>query len=148
MKVPRAMLGGDANNLMNSVASQAAGHGLNVNMKDKIDLPVGIGGTATKPVIRVDIRGALAGAAAGLKQQATDLVKAKVDSVKSQLRDTARAVGQQVAKNAAEELRKRLTGGKDSGVAATGGVDTSAKKQLQSAGKSLIDGLFKKKKSN
>jgi len=148
MKVPRAMLGGDANGLMNSVASQAATHGMNINMKDKIDLPVGIGGTATKPVIRADIKGALAGAAAGIKQQATDLVKAKVDSARQQLRDTAKAVGQQVVKDAGEELRRRLTGQKDSGVAAAGGSDTSGKKRLQSAGKSLLDGLFNKKKSN
>jgi len=148
MKVPRAMLGGDANNLMNSVASQAAGRGVNLNMKDKIDLPIGIGGTVMKPTIKADVKGALAGAAAGLKQQAIDVVKAKVDSAKQQLRDTARAVGQQVAKNAAEELRRRLTGPKDSGVAGSGGVDTATKKQLQSAGKSLLDGLFNKKKSN
>jgi len=138
MKLPRSMLGGDVNKLMNTV---------NPGSTNKIDLPIGIGGTVTKPTIKADIKGALAGAAAGLKQQATDLVKAKVDSAKQQLRDTARAVGQQVAKDAAEELRRRLTGPKDSGVAGTG-VDTSAKKRLQSAGKSLLDGLFNKKKSD
>jgi hypothetical protein len=139
MKVPRAMLGGDVNKLINSV---------NVGLKDKIDLPIGIGGTVTKPTIRADVKGALAGAAAGLKQQAVDMVKAKVDSAKQQLRDTVRAVGQQVAKDAAEELRRRLTGPKDSGVATTGGVDTTTKKRLESAGKSLLNGLFNKKKSN
>ncbi|MBS1602764.1 MAG: AsmA-like C-terminal region-containing protein, partial [Bacteroidetes bacterium] len=139
MKLPRAMLGGDVNRLIRAV---------NPGSKDKIELPVGIGGTVTKPTIRADIKGALAGAAAGLKQQATDLVRAKVDSAKQQLRDTVRAAGQQAARNAAEELRRRLTGQKDSGVAGTAEVDTSTKKRLQSAGKSLLDGLFNKKKSN
>lgn len=139
MKLPRAMLGGDINKLANSV---------NIGLKDKIDLPIGVGGTTTKPIIKADIKGALAGTAAGLRQQATDLVKAKVDSAKQQLRDTARAVGQQVARDAAEELRRRLTGPKDSGVATIEGVDTGTKKRLQSAGKSLLDGLFNKKKSN
>src|ERR1700755_3252448 len=59
MKLPRGMLGGDANNLMNNVASTAAAHGATINMKEKIDLPIKVGGTTTSPVIRADIKGAL-----------------------------------------------------------------------------------------
>jgi len=73
-------------------------------------------------------------------------VQAKVDSAKQQFRDTARAVGKQVAKTAGDELKKQILGTKDS----TGGQSASledSKKKVGDAGKGLIKGLFNKKKT-
>ncbi|HEY6901763.1 MAG TPA: AsmA-like C-terminal region-containing protein, partial [Puia sp.] len=147
MKLPRGMLGGDANNLMNSVAATAAAHGATINMKEKIDLPVKVGGTATRPVIKADVKGALTSTAASLKQQAAGMVQAKVDSAKQQLKDTAKAVGQQLVKSATDELQKKLLGKGDTTAAAGNGAQ-DAKDKIKSAGKGLLDGLLNKKKSN
>lgn len=144
MKLPRSLLGSGAGNLVNTVAATAAAHGANLNMSEKIDLPVKIGGTMTNPVIKADIKGALSSTATSLKQQATGLVQAKVDSAKRQLRDTAKAVGQQLIKETGDDLVKRLTGKGDT-TAAAGGQDTKSK--LESAGKGLIKDFFGKKKN-
>jgi hypothetical protein len=144
MKLPRSMLGNDAGNLMNTVAANAAAHGATINMKEKIDLPVKVGGTTTSPVIKADVKGALSSTAASLKQQAAGLVQAKVDSAKQQLKDTAKAVGQQLLTATADDLKKRLTGKGDT----TAGSGQDAKKKLESAGKGMLDNLFNKKKSN
>jgi hypothetical protein len=144
MKLPRSMLGNDAGNLMNTVAANAAAHGATINMKEKIDLPVKVGGTTTSPVIRADVKGALSSTAASLKQQAAGLVQARVDSAKQQLKDTAKAVGQQLLTATADDLKKRLTGKSDT----TAGSGQDAKKKLESTGKGMLDNLFNKKKSN
>ena len=62
------------------------------------------------------------------------------------MRDTARAVGKQVAKNAGEELKKQILGNKDSTGAQSVGLEDS-KKKAANAGKGLMKGFFNKKKT-
>jgi len=114
MKVPRAMLGDQANGLLNNAAAQVNAKGIPVKMSDIVNLNVKMGGSISNPLLRTDLKEALSAEAGGLRQQAVSLVQAKVDSAKQQFRDTARAVGKQVAKTAGDELKKQILGKKDS----------------------------------
>jgi hypothetical protein len=144
MKLPRSLLGGQANNLVNDLVSRAGSKGVAIAVNDKVDLPVKIGGTLTNPVLKLDLKSALSSTAGTLKQQAADLVKARVDSAKQQLRDTAQAIGKQALKDAGNALKNQLLGNKDSTGKKTETVD-DAKKKLQDAGKGLLNNLLKKK---
>lgn len=144
MKLPRSLLGGQANDAVNELISKAGSKGVAVKVDDKIDLPVKIGGTLTSPVLKMDLKSALSSTANTLKQQATDLVKARVDSAKQQLRDTARAVGKQALKDAGNALKNQLLGNKDTTGKKTEGPDDT-KKKVQDAGKGLLNNLLKKK---
>ena len=144
MKLPRALLGGQANNAVNALVARAGSQGVNVKVDDQVALPVKVGGTLTNPVLKMDIKSALSNTTASLKQQATDLVKARVDSAKQQLKDTVQSVGKQALKDAGNALKNQLLGGKDSTGAKAATVDDT-KKKVQDAGKGLLNGLLKKK---
>lgn len=144
MKLPRSLLGGQANNAVNDLVSKAGSRGVALKVDDKVDLPVKVGGTLTSPVLKMDLKSALSSTAGSLKQQAADMVKARVDSAKQQLRDTAQAVGKQALKDAGNALKNQLLGNKDTtGKKAEGPDDT--KKKVQDAGKGLLNNLLKKK---
>jgi len=144
MKLPRSLLGGQANNAVNDLISKAGSKGVAVKMDDKVDLPVKVGGTLTSPVLKMDLKSALSSTAGSLKQQAADLVKARVDSAKQQLRDTAQAAGKQALKDAGSALKNQLLGNKDTTGKKTESLDDT-KKKAQDAGKGLLNSLLKKK---
>jgi len=146
MKLPRALLGGQANNAVNDLVAKAGSKGVNVKVDDQVALPVKVGGTLTSPVLKMDMKSALSSTTNSLKQQAADLVKARVDSAKQQLKDTARAVGKQALKDAGSALKDQLLGNKDTTGKKTETLDDT-KKKVQDAGKGLLNGLLNKKKS-
>jgi len=146
MKLPRALLGGQANNAVNNLVAKAGSKGVNVKVDDQVALPVKVGGTLTSPVLKMDMKSALSSTTNSLKQQAADLVKARVDSAKQQLKDTARAVGKQALKDAGSALKDQLLGNKDTTGKKTETLDDT-KKKVQDAGKGLLNGLLNKKKS-
>lgn len=144
MKLPRSLLGGQANKAMNDLVAAAGSKGVNVKVDEQVALPVKVGGTLTNPVLKMDLKSALSSTTNSLKQQAADLVKARVDSAKQQLKDTARAVGQQALKDAGNALKNQLLGNKDTTDKKSGSLDDT-KKKVQDAGKGLLNGLLKKK---
>jgi hypothetical protein len=147
MKLPRALLGGQANNAINGLVAKAGTQGVNVKLDDQVALPVKVGGTLTSPVLKMDIKSALSSTTASLKQQATDLVKARVDSARQQLKDTVQSAGKQALKDAGNALKNQiLGGGKDSTGTQPATLDDT-KKKVQDAGKGLLNGLLKKKSS-
>ena len=143
MKLPRSLVGGQANGFVDNAIARAGSKGVALKVNDKIDLPVKIGGTVTNPVLKADLKGALSSTAGSLASQAKDVVKAKVDSAKQQLKDTVRAVGKQALADAGNQLKNQVLGGKDSSGKASSLEDT--KKKATEAGKGLLNGLFKKK---
>jgi hypothetical protein len=147
LDLPRSLLGGQANAAVNNVIAQANAKGIAVKANERVNLPVKIGGTITNPAIKTDVAAALSNTAGGLKQQATDLVKAHVDSAKQQLRDTVRSVGGQILKDAGNQLKNLLPGNKDTAAAQQPAGLEGTKKKVEEAGKGLLDGLLKKKKN-
>jgi uncharacterized protein involved in outer membrane biogenesis len=146
MKLPRSLLGGQASSAVNDLVARAGSKGVNVKVEDHVSLPVKVGGTLTNPILKMDLKGALSSTASSLKQQATDLVKARVDSAKQQLKDTARAVGKQALVDAGTALKNQLTGNKDTTGKKPETIDDT-KKKVQDAGKGLLNGLLNKKKA-
>ncbi|HVW62537.1 MAG TPA: AsmA-like C-terminal region-containing protein [Puia sp.] len=146
MKLPRSLLGGQANNVVNDLVAKAGSQGVNVKVDEQVALPVKVGGTLTSPVLKMDLKSALSSTTNSLKQQATDMVKARVDSAKQQLKDTAKAVGQQALKDAGNALKNQILGGKDTTDKKGEPLDDT-KKKVQDAGKGLLNGLLNKKKS-
>jgi hypothetical protein len=144
MKLPRSLVGGQANGLVDNAIAKAGSKGVALKAGDKIDLPVKIGGTVTNPVLKADLKGALSSTAGNLASQAKDVVKAKVDSAKQQLKDTARAVGKQALADAGNQLKNQILGGGKDSSAKAGNLDDTKKKAAE-AGKGLLNGLFKKK---
>lgn len=144
MKVPRSMLGGDANKLINNLSSQAAQKGIPVNVGDVIPLSVHMGGTITNPSIKTDMTTSGSTLANDLKQQATDFAKATADSAKKAVKDSVKVIKDQIINDAKKQLTDKLLGNKDTTGTKSNTVEDN-KKKIEDAGKGIINGLFKKK---
>ena len=155
MKVPRARLGSQANQVVDQLAAQAAAKGLPIKLSDVVNLKVNMTGTITHPALKTDIKGSAGSVADDLKQQAKDIVDAKKAAVDSTLararqaaKDSLQAVKKQVAKDAADELKKQIFQA-DTGKAKDSNAQ-DARKKIEEAGKGLLKNInpFKKKKDS
>lgn len=142
MKLPRALMGAQGNQLINNLVSQVNSKGVPVKIGDIINLKLNVGGFFNSPTVKTDLKQGASNMAAELKQQATAFAKAKIDSVKiaitSAVKDTLASVKKQVVASAKEELLKQIQGSKTTG-------SDSSKPKPQDAVKGLINNLFKKK---
>jgi hypothetical protein len=145
MKVPRSMMGSAANSLINNLSAEAAKKGVPVNVGDVIPLTVHMGGTITNPTIKTDMASGSNSLADEMKQQATNFAKAAADSAKIAVKDSAKAIKNQVITDAKKEITDKLFGKKDS--TTTPNTVEDNKKKIEDAGKSVINNLFKKKGS-
>jgi hypothetical protein len=149
LKVPRALMGEQGNQLVNSLITQANKKGIPAKLSEIVDLNVKMGGTLLKPTFQTDLKQAGTDLAADLKQQALDFAQQKVDStktvVKTAVKDTLKSVKNQVVQSAGNELKNKLFG-KDTATA----TNTDTKTNLKETGKGLIKDLnpFKKKKKD
>ncbi len=146
MKLPRAMLGTQGNNLINNLAQQASSKGIPVKLGDYIDLNLKMGGSITNPQLSTDFRGTGGSLAEDMKTQAQEFAQQKIDSAKTlvaektqELKDTAKNIATQAAKDLLKDV---LTGNKDSVNNTTEGV----KKDAEKAVKNTLQNLLKKKK--
>lgn len=144
MKLPRALMGTQGNQLVNNLVSQINSKGVPIKVGDIINLKLNVGGFFSRPTIKTDLKQGAGNLAEDLKQQATAFAKAKIDSIKqsvtSAVKDTIASVKKQVIASAKEELLKQISGNKNSGA-----DSTSPKPKPQEAVKGLINNLFKKK---
>ena len=144
MKLPRALMGAQGNQLVNNLVSQINNKGVPIKIGETINLKLNVGGFFNKPTIKTDLKQGAGNLAEDLKQQATAFAKAKIDSIKqavtSAVKDTIASVKKQVIASAKEELLKQISGNKNS-VADS----TNPKPKPQEAVKGLINNLFKKK---
>jgi hypothetical protein len=150
LKVPREKLGEKANAFVNNLASQASNKGVPVKLSDVISLKVNMGGTITNPTIKSNLGGG--SITQDLKDQAKELVEAKkaaADSVvaaaKSAAKDTLQSVKKEVVKGLGDELKKQISGNKDT-AAAAGSKD--AQKNVEDKAKGLLKGLLRKKSTD
>jgi hypothetical protein len=149
MKVPRAMIGPKGNAMVNNLVTQVSNKGVPVKVSDIVNLHVKMGGTIKNPVLTTDLKQSASSLAAELKQEATELVKAKVDSTKTAVtnavKDTVKAVKNQVIAAVKDELIKKINPA-DSTKPGNNIGDT--KKKAEQSAKDLIKGInpFKKKK--
>jgi hypothetical protein len=143
MKVPRAMMGDKANNVISSLTAQAANKGVAINVNDIVPIQVKLGGNIKSPTIKTDLKQTATSLAQDISKQATDFAKAKADSAKAAIRDTVNAAKKALFQSAKDELAKKLLAQKDS----TTNNSNDPKKTLEEKGKGLLKNLnpFKKK---
>jgi hypothetical protein len=150
LKLPRSMMGEKGNQLVNNLISQVNNKGIPMKVGELVDLNVKMGGFIKNPVFKTDLKQATNSLANDFKQQATDFAKQKIDSTKtavtSAAKDTLNSAKKQVMALAQDELKKQLSGKKDTSEQASNTQD--AKKKLEESGKGLIENFnpFKKKK--
>ncbi len=146
MKLPRTLLGTQGNNLINNLAQQANSKGIPVKLGDYIDLNLKMGGTITNPQLSTDFKGTGGSLADDMKQQAQEFAQQKIDSAKTlvaektqELKDTAKSIATQAAKDLLKDV---LTGNKDS----LNNTTEDVKKDAEKAVKNTLQNLLKKKK--
>lgn len=145
LKMPRALMGTKANDLVNELVKKASNQGVPVKVGETININAKMLGSITKPDIKLDLKETAGSVADEIKDQAKQFVQSKIDSSKKAVSDTLQSVKKQVIKEASEQLKNQLFNKKD-----TLGTDTAQKTnpgdKLKESGKGLIEGLFKKKK--
>jgi hypothetical protein len=107
LKVPRSLLGGEANQALAGVLSKASQAGINLGSAAAIPLDIQLGGKVTDPVVKVDLGSATTSVAQGAQQAVTEAVTQKVDS--AALRAVAEAERQAAAiRQEAESLAAKV----------------------------------------
>jgi hypothetical protein len=81
LRVPRAMLGGAANDAISGLVSKAGGAGINLAAAPEIPLAIQVGGTITSPSIKVDV----SSVASSVTKGVTEAVTAKASAEASKL---------------------------------------------------------------
>lgn len=145
MKLPRALMGAAGNNLINNLTSQANAKGLPVKVSDVVNVQMKLGGNIKSPTLKTDLKQSATSLADEVKTQATQFVQNKIDSTKaavtSAIKDTVKAVKNQIINDAKNEIIKNVLGNKD-----TTQQSNDPKKKVEDAGKNLLKNLnpFKK----
>lgn len=145
MKLPRALMGAAGNNLINNLTSQANAKGLPVKVSDIVNVQMKLGGNIKSPTLKTDLKQSATSLADEVKTQATQFVQNKIDSTKaavtSAIKDTVKAVKNQIINDAKNEIIKNVLGNKD-----TTQQSNDPKKKVEDAGKNLLKNLnpFKK----
>jgi len=152
MKVPRSMLGGDANNLLNNLVSQANNKGVPVKLSDNINIKVNMTGTISNPKVKPLLGGGSSDVASDVKQQAAIFEKQAEDSAKKVLaaksneaKDSAKVIKDQAVKDIQKDLGKVVSGQKDS--TGSGKVLENTQKNAEQTIKNTFNNLFNKKKT-
>lgn len=144
MKLPRAMMGTQGNQLVNNLVSQVNSKGVPLQVGDIVNLNLKLGGFIKSPTVKTDIKQGATKLADQMKQQVTDFAKAKIDSTKqavtSAVKDTVRSLKNQALNAAKDELAKQL-GGNQNAAADSGKAKPNPKESL----KGLMNTLLKKK---
>ncbi|WP_126972829.1 AsmA-like C-terminal region-containing protein [Gynurincola endophyticus] len=148
LKVPRALLGSGANNLIGNLSEQAAAKGINVNVSDTVKFKLNLGGKITQPTVKTDLASTTASVKDELKEQANEFIaekKAVADSIiaekKAAAKDTLNSIKEQVVKDATNALKDKLLG-KDS----TATKDSAnTKEKVEDKAKGLLKGILNKK---
>jgi hypothetical protein len=151
MKLPRTLMGAAGNNFVNGLAAQATAKGLPIKVSDIVNVQMKLGGNIKSPTLKTDLKQTGTSLADDLKTQASNFVQNKIDSTKAAVntaiqqttnavKDTAKAVKDQIIKDAKNEIIKNVLGNKDST------QSTDPKKRVEEAGKNLLKDLnpFKK----
>ncbi|WP_295122258.1 AsmA-like C-terminal region-containing protein [uncultured Chitinophaga sp.] len=141
--LPRSVIGAKGTSLIDNLVLQANNKGIPVKLSDSVHLQVAMGGSIMKPSLKTDLQESVSGVATNLKNQATALVKAKVDSAKAVVKDSLTSVKNQAITAVKDEVKNQLLGKKDS--TATGGNLQNAGKAAGSSIKGALNGLIKKK---
>ena len=145
LKLPRALMGTQGNQLVNNLASAINAKGIPLNVGETVNLKLGMGGTIKSPLIKVDLKQSGETLAAQMKEQVKEFAQAKIDSAKSAAKDTLNSIKKELGDAAKEELRKQLFGKKESSVADSTPPTKNAADKTKESVKGLLNNILKKK---
>jgi cell division septum initiation protein DivIVA len=89
MKIPRSMMGGAANNVMNDLVARAGQSGANITLGDYVNVDALIDGTLTDPKVKLNLAGTGKDLVESVKEQVQQQVEQKVEEVKDQAKEEA-----------------------------------------------------------
>lgn len=142
MKVPRAKLGSQANQLVDGLAADLAKKGLPVKLGETVNIKVNMGGSITQPKLQYNLQSS----GASLAEE----VKSKADSVitvaKNEIKDSLQSIKKQAVKDVEKAITDQLFGKKDT--TAAQGQEPATPKKAEEAAKGILNNLLKKKKNN
>lgn len=145
LKLPRALMGTQGNQLVNNLASAVNAKGIPLNVGETVNLKLALGGTIKSPSVKVDLKQSGETLAAQMKEQVKEFAQAKIDSAKSAAKDTLQSIKKQLGDAAKEELNKQLFGKKDNAGSDTTSAPKNVKEQTKESVKGLLNNLLKKK---
>lgn len=145
LKLPRALMGTQGNQLVNNLVSAVNSKGIPVNVGETVNLKLDLGGTIKNPTIKVDLKQTSESLAAQMKDQVKEFAQAKIDSAKSAAKDTLNAIKKQLGDAAKEELRNQLFGKKHGNAADSTTPSKNATEKTKESVKGLFNNLLKKK---
>jgi hypothetical protein len=144
LKLPRALMGTQGNQLVNNLASAVTAKGIPLDIGETVNLKLNMGGTIKSPSIKVDLKQTGETLAAQMKEQVKEFAQAKIDSAKSAAKDTLNSIKKQLGEAAKEELSKQLFGKKDNAADSTTAPKNATEKAKESV-KGLLNNVLKKK---
>lgn len=124
MTMPRTELGGQANQVINDLISQANSKGAKINAGENINVKAFIGGTVTNPKISLN-----------LKDQATDVVNDIKDQAKEKIKEEFNKAKEEAIKKAEAEREKLM---KEADIKAKQLIDAAEKTSAQIKSKAKI----------
>jgi len=146
MKLPRALMGSQGNNLVNNLAAAVNKKGIPLKVGETVNLSLKLGGTFSSPTIKVDLKQTGEDLADQLKEQVKDFVQAKIDSAKQTVKDTLTNIRERLLQQAKEELAKKIRQQKDTAtVKDTGTAPKPVQPKPIESVKGILDGFLKKK---
>lgn len=101
-KVPRELLGKQANTFVGTLLDRAKKEGINIELPNYLNVDIKLLGTMTKPEIKLDLKEALANTGQNLLKDAKDLL----NEVKDMVVDEAKKVKEEVEKQVKAEVDK------------------------------------------
>jgi hypothetical protein len=144
--IPRAEMGSAANNAVNGLLAQANSKGANLTVGEKIKLNAIVGGTVTKPTVKVDLKDAATNVAADLKKQA----QAEIDKKKAELENKAKEEANKAKAEAEAKAKAEVDKAKAEAEAKAKAEAEKAKKDAENAAKKKAEeklkGIFGKQK--
>ena len=149
LKLPRALMGTQGNQMINNLATAAKAKGIPLNISETVNLKMALTGTFRNPAVKVDLKQSGESLVDQMQQQVKDFAQAKIESAKQAAKDTLAAVKKQMLDAAKNELQKKIFGNKDTTAItdSSAPVKNPADKTKESV-KGLLDNLLKKKQKD
>ncbi|MDP4208440.1 MAG: AsmA-like C-terminal region-containing protein [Bacteroidota bacterium] len=104
--IPRAELGSAANALVDKLSGSSIAKGLNIKPSDFINANIGLGGTFTKPQIKLLLKDNSQNATQGAKDALKAAADSKIQEAKQQMSQKAKEQADKLIKNAEAEAQK------------------------------------------
>ena len=106
MEIPRSEFGSQANGVLNNLVSQANTKGANAKLGDMIKVDVILGGTITKPTVKIGLKGTMSDVIDDLKNKAKEEIDKKKEELKNEVKEQIKDIKEDVSAKAKKILEE------------------------------------------